>query len=157
MATYDDLKAEYTGSKLIAWNGENLIRDLGNYKFYHWQNCVFRYAGKITTKNIAVRVVIEDGVETAELDDSDAIFFDDAHSGFLSASMADLSTKVSNGTLKNYIRTDLSAPTRIGYAEVVKPDDSLGYYCYNSGSSGFTVTEVSSTSSSFWETEDPEE
>ena len=156
MATYDELKAEYTGSKLIAWNGENLIKEFGNYKLYHW-DCVFRYCGKITAKNIAVKVVVEDGVETAELDDSDAILFDDSHSGFMSASFADLSTKVSTGTIKNWIRRDFSGPTMVGYVEFVKQDDSLGYYLYNSGSSGLEITEVSPASSSFWETEDPEE
>ena len=39
----------------------------------------------------------------------------------------------------------------------VKQDDSLGYYLYNSGSNGLEITEVSPASSSFWETEDPEE
>jgi len=139
MATYNELKAEYTGSKLIAWNGENLIKEFGNYKLYHWDS-VFRYNGKLITKNIAVKVVVEDGVESAELDDSDAIFFNEPFAVFLSASLADLSTKVSSGTIKNYTRTDIAGPTMIGYAEIVKPNDSLGYYCYNSGSSGFEVT-----------------
>lgn len=156
MATYDELKAEYTGSKLIAWNGENLVREFGNYKLYHWDS-VFRHRGKITSKNLAVSVVIEDGVETAELDDSDAIFFNTPFAGFESASFADLKAKVAAGSIKNYTRTDFSGPTMIGYAEVVNTNDSLGYYCYNSGSGGFEVTNVSSTSSSFWETEDPEE
>ena len=156
MATYDDLKAEYTGSKLIAWNGENLIKEFGNYKLYHW-DCVFRYCGKITAKNVAVKVVVEDGVESAELDDSDAILFDDSHSGFMSASFADLSTKVSTGTIKNWTRRDFSRPSMIGYVEFVKQDDSLGYYLYNSGSNGLEITEVSPASSSFWETEDTEE
>ena len=106
---------------------------------------------------VAVKVVVEDGVESAELDDSDAILFDDSHSGFMSASFADLSTKVSTGTIKNWTRREFPGPTMVGYVEFVKQDDSLGYYLYNSGSSGLEITEVSPASSSFWETEDPEE
>jgi hypothetical protein len=156
MATYNELKAEYTGSKLIAWNGEHLVREFGNYKLYHWDS-VFRFCGKLTRKNLAVTVVLEDGVETAQLDDSDEIFFNVPFSGFRSASIADLKEKVTVGTIKNWTRTDIPGPNMIGYAEVVMPNDSLGYYCYNSGSSGFEVTSVLPTSSSFWETEDPEE
>ena len=157
MSTYEQLKTEYTENKLISWNGENLIKDLGNYKLYHWQDCVFRFNNKLWTKNLSVRVTIEDGVESAELTENDAVFFNEPFAGFLSASYSDLNTKVSDGTIKNYTRVSIPGPTMIGYVEFVKPNDSMAYYCYNSGSGGFEVTEVSPVSSSFWDPDEPEE
>ena len=156
MATYNELKTEYI-NKFISWNGEHLVTERTNYKVYHWLDCVFTFNGKIWSKNIAVRVITEDGEETAQIAENDAVFFNEPFAGFLSASYADLNTKVSNGTIKNYTRVNIPGPTLIGYVEFVKTNDAMSYYCYSSGSGGFDVTEVSPNSSSFWETEDPEE